>query len=998
MDPGETALESDFSPRTKYRNLPPFRDDTGNRRQRIQSLRTRPSQALENYNAEPLKDAAPHPQLQQRASMMSLFSLFSKPKVERARGYAEQGLAVPSAQTGNASSLDLLAQVRSNDASRDAPPRAASAMSFRNVTKSASTKPKAKVAAAQLAQSTRKAPWIPPPLFQAYPQSTKHGALEMSTMTVEAVLQKSKSRRIGALQLSTAETAPRERESVEDAGSMDTRRTARSTLRHVANGLTTHAELPKKIFVLVTSGYLLQYAESGPSNRLPERVLELGKDSAAFACDLVPGKHYVLQVSQAVDQQGVIIASSGSLLSKLGIRSAAAKRMTSNLLLVMPNVEEMNSWMVTIRAEIQTLGGREATHSTATRPRTRPTAESNDSFDELKEVPSRSHRYQARRDPSNISLVSKPSTETPDMLPPPPRVKDDDERSETGTMEGIELEADALAEEARSSPAKAHHDPDAQSICSSIAMSEQQHQLSSLRNSQRMSHATVATTVATSRTNSLSDSPQSEQSLKGSSETTRDSVQTKSSYRKLSSYAMGRRRSAMPLTMARERPLPDLDVPAQAQRHFTIAASAESSVTGRDSPLPMPPASPRKLAVASSEPNLRAAAAEINRAKHDSKLPSPPLSSTEECDRPLSVIGNLPSPSTLAGERSPNHRMSSCQAATAQASAQRAGSRAPGQETSEPLKPARRHSTQPFSLPLKINPSTTANRPPTREDARSSFNKVEEGSGLPVVHTLTAKVDLSPRLSASPIPSSSPPGSPKPDVPSKNPSRTPSGRLSLFPLQMPLPSAPFAPPPTAEEVLRRSPSATMLSTQSQAQSNGQRLKRPTSMQVRSDHAPFLRSVRNSTAGPPSASNNGRSFTAPIRSLKPSRPSTNMAARPRQPSPTDPFSFRAATFDSPATLPEEAADRATPLPDRGASPLPVRGASPLPVRPPSRASGGRKMKTRSSLPELDLGMDVVGLGPPAPPPQAPLPAPPMGSRPTSPMPAMPYGTTGLGIRV
>ncbi|KAK5118765.1 hypothetical protein LTR85_007971 [Meristemomyces frigidus] len=992
MDADETALESDFSPRTKYRNLPSIHEDTtGTRRARGKSLRTRPSQILENYNAQPLapmKDPAAHPQLQQRASKMSLFSLFSKPKVEKARGYAEQGLAVPSAHAGNASRADLLVQDGSNDAPGDVPPRAPSAMSFRNATKSASTRAKAKVAAAQQSQSTRKAgSWEPPPLFQAYPQSTKHGILEMSTMTAEAVLQKSKSRKTGGLHAPNAEITPRE--SVEDGGSVDTRRTARSTMWHVTNGSATHVELPRKIFVLVTSGYLLQYADSGPSNRLPERVLELGQESAAFACDLIPGKHYVLQISQAVNQQGVMIANSGSILSKLGIRSAAAKRMTSNFLLIMPNAAEMNSWMVAIREEIHTLGGKHPRPDTATRPRTRPAVETDDSFGELKKVPSRSHRYQAKRDPSKVSLISKPSAEALDMLPPPPRIRDDDESSETGTIEGLEQEAEQLAEEARSPPMKPHREPDAQSISSSIAVSEQQHRLSSLRNSQRMSHATFATTVATSRTNSLSESPQSDQSLKGSSEMSRDSTQTRLSYRTLSSYAMGRRRSAMPMPFAREKPLPALDVSAQPQRHSTFAGSAESPVTGRNSPLPVPAASPRKLAVANSEPNLKAAAAEVNRAKHDSKMPSPPLLSAEASDRPLSVIGDLPSPSTLAGERPPNKRISLFHAATAHANAQRTSSRATEARTSEPSKP-RRHSTQPFSLPLKINPSTPANRPPTREEARSSFNTVDEGAGEPVVHTLTAKIDPSRRLSASPVTPALPSGSPKPDLPTKNPSRTPSGRLSLFPSQMQLPSAPVT-AITAYEVPKRSPSATMLSSQSQPPTNGPMLRRPASIQVRSDHAPFLRSVRNSTVGPPPASMNARSFTAPIRSLKPSRSPNSMAARSQQPSPTDPFSPSAATFGTPEALPEEAADRATPLPDRGASPQPL-------ARPPSRASGGRKVKTRSSLPELDLGMDVVGLGPPAPPPRAPLPAPPTASRPTSPMPAMPYGTTGLGIRV
>lgn len=68
------------------------------------------------------------------------------------------------------------------------------------------------------------------------------------------------------------------------------------------------------------------------------------------------------------------------------------------------------------------------------------------------------------------------------------------------------------------------------------------------------------------------------------------------------------------------------------------------------------------------------------------------------------------------------------------------------------------------------------------------------------------------------------------------------------------------------------------------------------------------------------------------------------------------------------------------------------------------------KSHTSLPALDLGIPVVGLGPPAPPPSAPLPnLPPVGgdgrrARSPSPLPALPamdegleVGREGLGIR-
>ncbi|TKA83935.1 hypothetical protein B0A55_00203 [Friedmanniomyces simplex] len=859
-------------------------------------------------------------------------------------------------------------------------------------------------------------------------------------MTAETVLQKSKNRKAGGL---TVEPSPRG--STEDRGSIETRRTAKTTLRHVANGSIGHMELPRKILVLVSSGYLLQYAETGPNNRLPERVLQLGKESAAFACDLIPGKHYVLQISQAVDQQGVLIATSGSIFSKWGLRNAATRRMTANLLLVMHDVAEMDSWMTAIREEIAVLGGGvNARAETNGRPETK---DSGDEPGELTKSPSRIHRFQLRSNPSKVSLGGKPSDEPLDTLPPPPRLRDEDERSETGTIDDIEEEAARLTEEPRNSSSKPQSEPDAQSM-RSIATSMDQQRLNSLRSSQRISHSTFATTIGSSRTNSLCGSLPSEDVTNRRSESSTESNEPKSPYRTLSSYAsaVARRRSAMPLTGKPEQPLPVLNLAAH-NLHPSWNTDSDSPVMGRNSPLPKM-ASPRKLGVAASEPNLRAVA--DARAKHDSHMPAPPTL-FEESERPQSIVGDLPSSLAMASERSPNRRMSSLMQ---------------GRST-------RKQSPQSFSLPLRINPSTPQNRPPSRQENRGSFNKVEEGNGEPIVHTLTAKIDLTQSAHAS----RKAPASPQPIARARSPSRTPSGRLSLFPSQLSTPplQSPALPDPTQQQQQQQPPSsATTTHSQPAPPPPASALKRPTSLQVRSDPAPFLlRGVRmrtstyggaspiptnttTTTAQPPA-----RSFTAPIRSLKPSRSSAHISARTQsqtqtpayahaQPaSPTDPFTLPSSSTSSNnphfPEIPEEGpadADRSTPLPSSSHSPtphpssralspsprslpLPSRALSPSPLRPSSRngmaSVSARKyplqLKPRASLPELDLGIPVVGLGPPAPPPSAPLPLPPgmgmgvgvgvgsrpgsrVGSRPGSPMAiAMPMvGGNGLGIRV
>ncbi|KAK0856795.1 hypothetical protein LTR03_001132 [Friedmanniomyces endolithicus] len=851
-----SAAERDFSPspgEVLASSTPsPEAATSINIRTRRQSVRSRRSQLLDNHNAQPttsLTEPRPGPQLQPRPSKMSLFGLFSRPKVEKARGYAEQGLTAPASlnlKHANASKMTFTTRSEHEDVVGELQPRTPSAFSFRTHLSRPPSRATDRAPTPAL-PSGKGNPFEAPPLFQAYPQSIKQATLQVSTMSAETVLQKSKNRRAGGLPV---ELLPRG--SIEDRGSIETRRTAKTTFRHVAHVSIGHIELPKKILILVASGYLLQYAETGPSNRLPERVLQLGKESAAFVCDLIPGKHHVLQISQAVDQQGVLLATSGSIFSKWSLRNTPAKRMTPNLLLVMHDVTEMDSWMTAIRDEIAILGG-----GVDSRPETYARPERKGSRDESEEATrssSRLHRAQLRSNPSKVSLVSTTIDESPDSLAIPTRRIEEDERSEVGTIDEIEEEAARLTEEpiSPSNPEKEH---DTQSIRSNATSMDQQ-RLNSLRSSQRISHSTMATTIGSSRTNSLCGSPPSEDTINGGSESSTESNEPKSPYRSLSSYAsaVARRRTAMPLTSKKELKLPLPNLAAQINPQPSLNAGTDSPTTGHMSPLPKS-VSPRKLAVAASEPDLRAAAA---KAKHDSHMPAPPTL-FEETERPQSIVGELPSPLALTSERMPTRRMSSLMQSRSY----------------------RRQSQQSFSLPLKINPSTPQNRPPTRQENRGSFNTVEEGKGEPLVHTLTAKIDL---------------------ARSPQPSRTPSGRLSLFPSQV---SSPPMHSPALPDPTQQVPSNATASHNQPQQSRSGPMQRPSSMQVRSDPALFLRGlrIRTSTHGPPpantaAATQNTRSFAAPpIRSLKPSRSTSTLLStaikplpspQPSASSPTDPF--------------------------------------------------------------------------------------------------------------
>ena len=956
------------------------------------SLRVRPSQLLEN--AEPpsplnlsFKSAPP-----QSAPKMSLFNIFSRPKVERQRGYAERGVDItPTFSSKNAASStpNLVVQVQPPDAAGRGP----SAMSARvNTSKSASKLKFQEPAAAP--RELKRGPFEPPPLFRAYPQSTKDGTLELSNLSAEAIMQKTKNRKGVALQVPSADGEG----TTEDMRSFDTKKSAKTTLRHVANGSSVNVELPRKIFVLVTSGYILQYAESGPSNRLPERMLHLGKDSAAFACDLLPGKHYVLQVSEAVDQKGVIIANSGSIFSKLGIRSAAAKRMTSNFLLVMPSAREMESWMTAIRQEIESLGGKKI-RPDPVRPRTGDPATKND----LKKTPSQSHRYQIKRNPSKVSNVTSPTQAAFPIPPSPsPRIEPDKDDTDTATIDGIEIEASKLDEDGPEAPARNRAESDAPSISSSAAASVEQHQLNNVRASvsysNRTSHTsqapTVATTVGTSRTNSLVGSPPSPQLLTGNMETARETPPPlKPTYRAMASYGVNRRRSAVPLPTPREgQTLPAINTSPAKPRHSVIV---ESPIAGSSPPLSVAKSPPKRLTATQSEPDLKGSLSIKER--HDSKTPTPPPMPATEGERPESFVGDLPSPSTWSSSRPPNRRTSVIQTPATQTPRSQTPTSPPpatpnarSQSESTRNPELYRNKRVSFSMPLKVNPSGPHAQASLANTRRmSQMHDPDSAGDSPIVHTLTAKVDGSKRVSISQVQSNR--SSMIQGGMQRSPSHSPSARLSLFPSQL---SPPGGSPP---EPPKRSSSAAAPTSYIQAQSqpqpqpqpqvqtqaNDRTLKRPASLQVRSDPAPFLASVRNST-GPL----DGRAV--PIRGMKPSRSASNVVAM-AQPSPTN--AFKGLKFNTP-TMPEED-DRATPLPDRA--------VSPLPSRPGSRSSARRMVKTRSSLPQLDLGIPVVGLGPPAPPPSAPLPLLPPNSRSTSPTPmeaANPGidSVAGLGIRV
>jgi hypothetical protein len=109
----------------------------------------------------------------------------------------------------------------------------------------------------------------------------------------------------------------------------------------------------KMIFALSNGGLILQYSETGGGERLPERVLQLEPQSVAFACDLVPGRPYVLQVDQKPTVQSEQHSHhSPSLLTKMGLKDNLPRVGENSMLLILESAEELTSWMNAVRKQI----------------------------------------------------------------------------------------------------------------------------------------------------------------------------------------------------------------------------------------------------------------------------------------------------------------------------------------------------------------------------------------------------------------------------------------------------------------------------------------------------------------------------------------------------------------------------------------------------------------------------------------------------------------------
>ncbi len=239
--------------------------------------------------------------------------------------------------------------------------------------------------------TTKSMQWDPPPLFQAYPQSVKHGTTFAPVVSADSILRFHAERKRRQRKNDTA-LASSETNGVDEQD---------GTIRGDDREELQEVDLAQKIYVLVTSGYILQYAGEGSYDRLPEKILPIGPDSAAFASDAVPGKHWVLQVSHALDEDGIAKLEKRSFVKKLGLGSDMKRCSALNFLMVFSDAEDLGVWLTIVKGELEAWGGKSYDQDPpfATRPEEPPRI--------LQQRSSRHHLV--KRDPVQFSSMAKES-------------------------------------------------------------------------------------------------------------------------------------------------------------------------------------------------------------------------------------------------------------------------------------------------------------------------------------------------------------------------------------------------------------------------------------------------------------------------------------------------------------------------------------------------------------------------------------------------------------
>ncbi|XP_014556431.1 hypothetical protein COCVIDRAFT_26833 [Bipolaris victoriae FI3] len=514
---------------------------------------------------------APPKTLERVSSRMSLFNLFSKPKVEKARGHTEVGLAVPMRPQTPPKPTAPMSIPKSSLRQNPSPPaqqtiRARASQRFRPISMRSAV------------SYNEFGDWEPPPLFQAFPQSIKHATVQACVFAPEVLMRTQSQRRQAE---SLLERIDHERElSTITENSTEAKKLEKSHKRLISHSVLhpPTPELVNKIYVLVTSGYILQYAGDGPFDRVPEKVLKLGKESAAFACDLIPGKHWVLQISSHASDDGALeVGPKSSILARLRTQHLNTRRSVTSFLLVLESAEEMDEWMTSVRREIDNLGG------TRTRDDSARASCSTDGGSVSKESAEiANHRFRVSRDAYNMSKVVPIE---PRLSASPKIITSDWETNPEQTKRSID-----------SSSGQSHRQSSRLSVETSSAtstpVSQHQMQLEQLRGRSRYSFMSSSTSFSGAGTQNTSressPAPQSplmeECGATGDNEPLRSAMSLRSFQMNPNSSMSSRRRSMQPLPTTDENLLQTAETLSKNLRH-SLYSPASPTFPGIENPL-----------------------------------------------------------------------------------------------------------------------------------------------------------------------------------------------------------------------------------------------------------------------------------------------------------------------------------------------------------------------------------------------------------------------------
>jgi hypothetical protein len=848
--------------------------------------------------ASPPPATKPAPKLERASSKMSLFNLFSRPKVEKARGHTEVGLAVPMRPQTPPKPAPVSPP---KSALRHNPPPAA-----QQLARSRSSQLLRPMSSMSLRPNTVKPEktesdhWSPPPLFQAYPQSIKYATVQACVYSPDVLLRTQSQRK-------QYEAARERMDSHRDLSAIlengaEVRKLEKNHRRLVSNSIMNPSvpQLTNKVYVLVTSGYVLQYSGDGPFDRLPEKVLKLGKESAAFACDLIPGKHWVLQISQSASEDGTVaIGPKSTLLSRLRLQNSSSRRAATTFLLVLENPDEMNAWMSSIRKEIDSLGGG--------KPRDEAEREST-SIEESGEKQSHdnasitSHRYQVQRDPKRVSkMVDSPLQS---QYSDSPKIVASDWEG-TRSEKTVSIVGSASIQSSRQSTKR--NSVEASSIATT-PMSHDQLQLDQLRERSRYSYVSTATSVSgtgtgtrnTSRNSSPAPiSPLKEGFSPADAEPLRSATSLRSFHMNPGNTITTRRRSMQPLPVTNEdSSLSAVTISITPQRHSIYGPTSPTFRKPEDAPT-----------LKASAPTTAPAAV---------RNPSPVLAATPApAPIPSAVPAPEPPKSQLAPlliNPTPRVRYS----------------------TQPPVRSSARSSSAP---PARYG----AISPPPREPAPGPPGRPQSTIGALSSATITPIPHSDRRLSSGPKPFLRPfPVRPQAQHVQQRDSTfvVPKRMSSLGPAPMSLGA--MATPNRSVTAPVRPPSASAPHPDPIKGSPPQpQLRRPNSVQIRSDHAPFLSSSRP-TAG-----------SAPVRRVVSSTPSFFPGTR-------------ASTTFVPTTVPPTTTFTAN-------MSAPLQPSPSISTMRQQAKEQAQLMQEKGIVPRRS--MPVLGLPPPAPPPDMPLPPPP-----------------------